>query len=267
MSDTAEVKTEMKRNVVLIAGFLAVVSLMAFSVQLVQASSDVIIVSHSSFYTSSNLLYIVGEVENTGDVATKFTKVNATYYDSEDQIITTKIGYATLDILPPGRKSPFYVMLLEDDGALDVDDYSLTVSWSDSEEDKELGLEILSSSSNTDALDFLHITGEIKNTGSATANEVYVCATFYDSDGTVVGRNWEYAEPETLSPDQTGTFDVTLIYSEQVAKVASYSLTAESEEYAMVPEFATWASLAVAAALVASAAVVYKKKLQTRKMN
>ena len=75
MSDTAEVKNEMKRNVVLIAGFLAVISLMAFSVQLVQASSDVIIISHSSFYSSSNILYIVGEVENTGDTPSDFVRI------------------------------------------------------------------------------------------------------------------------------------------------------------------------------------------------
>jgi hypothetical protein len=255
----------MRRNVVLLSVCLAMACFMAFSVQLVQAAGDVQIVSHSSFYTSTNLLYVVGEVENTGDTSTEFTKVTATFYDSEDQIVATKIGYATLDILPPGRKSPFYIMLLEDDGALDVDDYSLTASWSEADEEKEHGLEILSSSTDTDALDFLHVTGEIKNTGSATANEVMVSATFYDSEGTVVGRSWEYAEPEDLSPDQTGTFDVDLIYSEQIAKVASYSLTAESLEYALVPEFPTWASLVAAVAVVALTAIVYKKRLQTKK--
>jgi len=83
----------MKRNTVLIAGCLAIVCFMTFSVQLVHAASDVRIVSHSSFYTSTNILYVIGEVENTGDVATKFTKVTATFYDSEDEFISTKIGY------------------------------------------------------------------------------------------------------------------------------------------------------------------------------
>ena len=265
MFDSEEVKNKMKRNTALIACCLAMVCLMASSVQLVQAAGDVQILSHSSFYTSLNTLYIVGEVQNTGDTSTEFTKVTATLYDSEDTVIDTAVGYATLDILPPGRKSPFYVMILEDDGSLDVDHYSLTVSWSDADEEKEQALEILSSSSHIGGGDYFHVTGEIKNIGSATANEVIISATFYDSDGTVVGRDWEYAEPENLSPDQTGTFDVTLIYSEQIAKVASYSLSAESQEYAMVPEFATWTSLVVAAAFVAFAAVVYKKKLQTKK--
>jgi len=253
----------MKRNIVSIAVCLVIVSFMAFSVQPVQAASNVTIVSHSSFYTSSNILYIVGEVENTGDVATEFTKVNATFYDSEDEVIDTKIGYATLDILLPGRKSPFYIMLLEDDGSLNVDDYSLTVAWDDNEEGKEQGLEILSSSDHTDAGDYLHVTGEIKNIGSTTANDVIVYATFYDSTGTVIARDSENVEPENLSPDQTGTFDITLIYAEQIAQVASYSLTAESTEYALIPEFPTWTPLAIALTFIAIATIVYKKKLQT----
>ena len=74
----------MKHNSALIVGCLALVCLMAVSVQQVQAASGVTLVSHSMFYTSTNVLYVVGEVENTGDVATEFTKVNATFYDSEN---------------------------------------------------------------------------------------------------------------------------------------------------------------------------------------
>ena len=253
----------MKHNSALIVGCLALVCLMAVSVQQVQAASGVTLVSHSMFYTSSNVLYVVGEVENTGDVATEFTKVNATFYDSENEVITTKVGYAEVDVLLPGKKSPFYVMLMEYDGSLDVESYELTVLWNESEETKEQVLEITSSSQSTDILDSLHVTGEIKNTGSTTATEVIVFATFYDSTGTVVGRSWEYAEPEDLASGQTGTFDVTLIYEEQIAKVASYSLTAESTEYAFIPEFPTWTPLAVALTFIAVTMVVYKKKLQT----
>lgn len=256
----------MRYNAALIASCLLVaVCVMSVSVQPVQAASEVTIVSHSSFYTINNTLYIVGEVENSGNVATEFTKVNATFYDAEDHVVDTKVGYATLDVLLPGRKSPFYVMMDENDGALDVDDYSLTISWDDYEEGKELGLEIVSFDDHTDVSDYLHVTGEVKNIGNETATEVIVCGTFYDSEGTVVGRNTVDAEPKVLSPDQTGTFDVTLIYPEQIDKVASYSLSAESENYALVPEFPVWTSMVIALAIVALAAVVYKKKLQTRK--
>lgn len=256
----------MKHNTALIACCLLVaVCFMTVSVQPVQAASEVVIVSDSSFYNINDTLYIVGEVENTGDVATEFTKVTATLYDAEDQVIDTKVGYATLDILLPGRKSPFYVMVFADDGSLNVDDYSLTVSWSDYEEGKEIGLEILSSESSMDSVDYLHVTGEIKNIGTETATEVIVCATFYNSEGTAIGRDTEDVDPATLSPNQTGTFDITLIYPQLVEQVASYSLTAESANYAMVPEFPAWTTMVAAITAVAFAALVYRNKLQTRK--
>ena len=68
-----------------------------------------------------------------------------------------------------------------------------------------------------------------------------------------------------MSPDQIGTFDIALIYPELVEKVASYSLTAESENYALVPEFPVWPTMLIALAFVALAMLVYKKKLQTQK--
>lgn len=255
----------MRRNAALFAScLLVVVCFMAVSVQPVQAASEVVVISHSSFYSTSDILYIVGEVENTGDVATEFTKVTATFYDAEDQVLDTKVGYATLDILLPGRKSPFYVMMFEDDGSLDVDDYSLTVSWDDYEEGKEIGLEIISSDDQMDAVDWLHVTGEIKNIGTETATEVIVCATFYDSEGTVIGRDTEDVDPTTLSPEGIGTFDITLIYPELIEQVASYSLTAESENYALVPEFPILTTIFAALAIVALTALVYRKKLQTQ---
>ena len=172
---------------------------------------------------------MVGEVENTGDVATEFTKVTGTFYGESDQVITTATGYATLDLLLPGRKSPFTIMLLQEEGAMDVVRYELAVEYWESEQTKESTLEILSSAQSTDALDYLHVTGEIKNTGTTTADDLIVIATFYDSTGTVVGRNWEFTAPSDLPSGETGTFDVELIYPEQIAKIASYSLTAEAE--------------------------------------
>ncbi|MCW4016042.1 MAG: FxLYD domain-containing protein [Candidatus Bathyarchaeota archaeon] len=253
----------MKFNTVLIATVILVVTcFISLPCQPVQALGDVQIVSHSSFYNSLDTLYVVGELENTGDVATEFTKVTATFYGSDNQVIDTSIGYSTLDVLLPGRKSPFAVMLLQDDGAMDVYNYTLSVSWQEYDEDKPIGLEILSSEESVDVLDCLHITGEIKNTADSNANSVMVCATFYDSTGTVVGRSWEYADPSDMAPNQTGTFDVQLIYEEQIEKVASYSLSAESEEYSVIPEFPTGLTMIVAIASIAVAVAIYKNKLK-----
>ncbi len=209
---------------------------LALNIQPAKALGDVKILSHSSFYDSLNNLWVVGEVENTGDMATKFTKITATFFDSSNQVIAIKSGYSELDVLLPGRKSPFKILLTEGAGALNVHNYTLNVSWTNYAAGMALGLEILSNSSYIDEFGWMHVTGIIKNRGAIGASYVKVIATFYDSEGIVVGEDFAYAEPSYLSPNQTGTFDIELIYTQQVIKVARYSLTAESHEYALIPE-------------------------------
>ena len=255
----------MKHRIVLVATIiLAVTCFVNVYCPLVQAAADVQIVSHSSFYNSLDYLYVVGEVENTGDIATEFTKVTATFYGASDQVIGTRTGYATIDVLLPGRKSPFAIILEPEEGAMDVNRYELNVEYWEYDETKEEGLEILSSEQSIDVLDYLHVTGEIKNTGTATAQDVTVIATFYDSTGTVVGRNWEWASDSDLGAGETGTFDVELIHQEQIPKVASYSLTAEAENYALIPEFPTLTTMFAVVAIATVAVVVYKNKLNKK---
>ena len=212
----------------IISGFLILLSP-------VYALGDIRVVSHSSFYDSLDALWVVGEVENIGDMATDFTKITATFYDSSNQVIDSDYGYADLDVLLPGRKSPFSILFLESQGSLNVHNYTLSVSWDDQPAGKMEGIEILSSSDYIDGYDHMHVTGEVKNQGTLNANFTKVFVTFYDSTGTVVGTDYDYTEPTHLTPQETATFDVELIYAQQVAKVASYSLTAESTQYAYSP--------------------------------
>jgi len=202
-----------------------------------EALGNVNVLSHSSFYDSLNTLWIVGEVENVGDMATRFTKVTATFYNSSNQVVAVETGYTELDVLLPGRKSPFSIMLLESDGSLKVYNYSLTVSWDNYAAGKPLALQILSNSSRIDELGYMHILGEIMNSGSSTARFTKAVATFYDANGTVVGEASSYTDPSDIDPNQKAAFDIMLSYPGQVMKVASYSLTAESTEYAVIPEY------------------------------
>lgn len=219
------------------------------------------IVSHSSFYNIFNTLWVVGEVANEGeDMATTFTEITATFYNATGQIVAVEVGYADLDILLTGRKSPFEVLLTETEGSLQVHNYTLTVSWSNYAAGKPIGLEILSNSSNIDETGYMHVTGVIKNIGTMPATFTEVMATFYDESGTVVGADSEYTEPLHLTPNQTGIFDVELIYTQQVMKVASYSLTAESIQYSIIPEFPSTISLLLLMLIISLLITLAKKK-------
>lgn len=254
----------MKRKYLLIASFLLVmVGLIGISSVPVQALGEVKINSHSSFYSILNTYYVVGEVENTGDMATRFTKITATFYNSSNQVIAIEDGYASIDVLLPGRKSPFSVMFNEWDGSLNVQNYTLSVSWDNYAAGKALGLEILLSSNYVDTYGNFHVTGEIENQGTVEARFAKAYVTFYDSDGVVVGEDWAFTEPLDLAPSAKGVFDVELIYEQQVMKMATYELSAESSEYGLIPEFLSYALMLIALTIVALAGVIYKKKLKS----
>jgi hypothetical protein len=257
---TRQVKVK-KLALTLILIFLAGCFL-ASSVQSTKALGDVRLVSHSSFYNTINTLWVVGEVENTGDMATQYVKISAAFYNSTNELVATGYGYTSLDVVLPGRKSPFDILLSESEGSLKVHNYSLTVSWDDYAMGKPIGLEILSNSSYIDAYGYMIVDGEIKNTGNLVANYTEVIATFYDADGTVVGCDFDYTDPTHLAPSQTATFKINLIYTQQVMKVASYSLTAESMQYAIIPEFPAIITLPLFIVLTLLALVFARKSFR-----
>jgi hypothetical protein len=89
---------------------IVLIGMPSFFLQPTKALGDVRILSHSSFYDSLNSLWVVGEVENTGDVATRFTKITATFNDASNQVIITDFGYSELDIFAFRKKISFYYL-------------------------------------------------------------------------------------------------------------------------------------------------------------
>jgi hypothetical protein len=90
---------------------------------------------------------------------------------------------------------------------------------------KEKDAEILSKSTHRDSLDWLHIVGEVENTGMTTLKYVKVIATIYDKDGTVIGTDYTYTQPSTLEPRQTAPFEI--ICTGDVPGSGKYKLTVD----------------------------------------
>ena len=53
------------------------------------------------------------------------------------------------------------------------------------------------------------ITGEVKNTGERSINNIYVYVSFYDTEGKIIDYTATGVEPETLGPGEIGTFEFT----------------------------------------------------------
>jgi len=218
--------------------FFVVLCLFIVFTPKVKASANIQILSHTSYMDSFGYYHIVGEVQNVGDVAVKYVKIVVTFYDSNHIVIATDFTYSELDVILPGRKSPFDILFTETSQIPRIDHYSLTVTFSTTVS-KPIGLQILSNSSYIDNFGFMHVVGEVKNIGSIKTTYVKIIATFYDSSGNVVDCDFTFSDPDELDPGQIAPFDITLTNEERIPLIHSYALTAESTHYAIIPEFSS----------------------------
>jgi len=202
-----------------------------------QGQGQVVILSHSSFIDTFGYYDVVGEVKNVADQPVEWVTVTATFYDSEGQVIGTRSAYTYLEVLLPGRKSPFKIVETESAVIEKIANYSLKVSFFQQSAGLPMGLQIVSNSSFVDKFGWFHVTGEIKNIGTTTANYIEVIGTFYDAEGTVVYAFSASPEPRILEPNQKASFELVVGDKSRAALILSYELTAEPEEYAIIPEF------------------------------
>jgi hypothetical protein len=177
--------------------------------------------------------HVVGEMTNTGTVGLKWLIVTATFYDQNNLLIGSSSSYAFLDVLLPGRKAPFEVVWANTT-ANQVHNYALSLQYSEYTVERPLALQILENITYVDEAGFQKINGTIKNLATSNATGVKVVATFYDTQGKVVGATYGYTTPSTIMPNQTERFELEL--KRKGLFFPNYSLTAESMEYALVPE-------------------------------
>ena len=98
-------------------------------------------------------------------------------------------------------------------------------------------IEIISSEMKRDQLNNLIISGTIENNGDITANMINVVATLYDRDGKVLTVSKIQTQPDFLRAGEESHFLVPIYEKNQSLNVADYTIIAESDEYAAVPEF------------------------------
>jgi hypothetical protein len=127
-------------------------------------------------------------------------------------------------------------------------------------------LAILSDSNHTDYDGNMHITGSLKNFGSEKLINAKIVATYYDASSHVVAAELISFDPEAtgdINPNQTVQFEIGL--SRERAKYAStYALAAESNQYAMIPEFPLNVLMSGLMFLLITVALI-RRRLKTRR--
>jgi hypothetical protein len=198
---------------------------------------DISLISNSSYLDLSKNLQVVGEVKNVGDKPYQFIKISINYYDKNGQLIASRFDLTMLNLIMPGRKSPFDISLLDNLLSAQVDHYSISISLLDTSTvvSLPLNLEVTFNKFISNSQEPLSVT--LKNKGSQVAENVKVVATYYDNSGHVIAATVNYIDDEdaTLGAGEYSTRSLPLD-SIITPYVVSYRITAESTQFGITSE-------------------------------
>ena len=180
-------------------------------------------------------LHIVGEIQNNLEFPLNQIKVFVTLFDKDSHPIITKETNSLVNTMMPGMKGPFD-LILTDYESKKVADYSLGLDYKISHPKNQV-IDITESKISRDNYNNMMITGIVSNKGDITANTVAITATIYDKEGKVAAVSRVHPEPDYLRAEDNAFFLITMAGKNQVNGISDYTLIAESEEYATVPEF------------------------------
>jgi hypothetical protein len=205
--------------------------LMPFSAK----ASEVNIISNCSYIDSGGNYHLLGEVQNTGSQPQSNVKITSVFYSSNGTIVESSFTFSKLGVLDAGDKSPFEMILSEENIMSQVDHYTLTLDYKPGTA-LPATLKIISNNAIVDRSGFLRVAGEIQNMGNTNATYVEVIGTFYNSDGNVVDESYGVSQPSNLQPGQKGYYNIILYDNSRISLVNRYILTAQSIEYSLISD-------------------------------
>lgn len=211
------------------------IGLFIFAGMVPVAFADVSIQNDQKYLGDDGTLHIVGEIQNNLDTPLNQIRVHATLYNTDNHVIGTKETRSMVNTIMPEMKGPFD-FILTDSELKKTKTYQLDVDYKVSPPKNQV-IDITSSKLSRDEFNNLMITGTVTNKGDITANTVAIVATIYDRDGNVAAVSRTHPEPDYLRTNDEMFFLITVPDKSQTMDLQEYSLVAESEEYAAVPEF------------------------------
>ncbi len=161
-------------------------------------------------YESGGASWIVGEVRNDTGRNVRFVRVVANLYDSGNRLIGTDFTYTSMDILRPGQRSPFTVIVLSPPS--NFHHYTLQLEWDATTDESLGGLTLLSSGERAAGFgDARFIFGEVRNDSGGPVRFVEIVATLYDAAGKVVGASLTFTSLENIPAGGTSAFEMAVL--------------------------------------------------------
>lgn len=149
--------------------------------------------------------YVVGEVINGERFPVFNTKVIASFYDANNNLVGAQESVTALVRIDTELSSPFKLSI-PDSG--NIDHYELTLVWDDISIVDYQALTILSQEARTDGQ--LEVFGELRNDGSVAVSNVVVVVTFYDATGGVVDVYQGTVSKPNIARDETATYTISI---------------------------------------------------------
>ena len=199
------------------------------------AFGEVIIQNDQKYIGDDGAFHIVGEIQNNLESPIHQVVVYVTLYDEKENSVASKEVRTLVNTIMPEMKGPFD-FIFTDIHPEEIKSYSLEFDYSISEPKGQV-IDITSSELTRDNHNNLIISGTVENNGEITANTVAVIATLYDKEGKVAAVSRIHPEPDYLGSEKDTFFVVSMPDKNQISEITDYTVIAESEEYAAVPEF------------------------------
>ena len=199
------------------------------------AYGEVEIQNDQKYVDIDGLLHIVGEVENNTSAPLNQIKISAILLDNNGNEVKSVVGETVSNVIMPEMKGAFDI-LIKNVKTENINGYELNLDYSIAEPKNQV-IEISSTILTKDSHNNTVITGVLENKGDITANMVKVVATLYDRDGNVVTVSETYTKPDFLRAGDDSNFIIPFHEKSQSIHAVDYSVTAESDEYVVVPEF------------------------------
>ena len=199
------------------------------------AFADVYIQNDQQYIGDDGAVHIVGEIVNNLGIPLNQIHVKIDLFDENQQLIQSKETNSLVNTIMPGMKGPFDLILTNSE-AKNAKSYSMELSYQSSPPKSQV-IDITESELTRDNHNNLMITGTVVNNGEITANMITVIATLYDKQGNVAAVSKVNPEPDYLRAEDSAFFLLSVPDKIQTEEINDYTLIAESEEFAAVPEF------------------------------
>ena len=199
------------------------------------AFGEIIVENDQTYIGNDGMMHIVGEIKNDSKSPVNKIKITAILTDENGIVIDEINGKIMSNILMPGMKGSFDIITNERN-LRESFDYDLGFEYKLAAPKNQV-IEVVSSEMKRDQLNNLIISGTIENNGEITANMINIVATLYDRDGKVLTVSKIQTQPDFLRAGEESHFVVPIYEKNQSMDVVDYSIIAESDEYAAVPEF------------------------------